>query len=74
MNPTLFDFLVLAMLGAIVVGVILLLNGSGGGGLNTPRVVPTGSSPNSGGFQPGFVSSQVRNGGRGAASPNVLFN
>jgi len=74
MTPTLFDFLVLFMLAAITVGVFLLLSGDGNGGQSAPRVVPSGESPQSGGYRPGFVSTMVRNGGRGAASPNVQFN
>lgn len=59
----------------VVVGVVVLLLRYGGdnGGQDTPRVVPSSLFPG-GGYSPGFVSTQVRNGGRGAASPSVQFN
>jgi hypothetical protein len=47
--------------------------GGGGGNGGQPVVTPSSRWPG-GGFQPGFVSTQVRQGGVGSASPNVQFN
>lgn len=70
-----FDLAVTVALLFISIGVVYLLfrNSGGGGGDNTPFVVPSSRWPG-GGWQPGFVSTLVRNGGNGAASPNVSFN
>jgi len=71
---TLEILLVITSFVAIVLGVyILLCRGNGGGGQSVPTVTPSSRWPG-GGFSPGFVSTQVRNGGRGADTPNVAFN
>jgi hypothetical protein len=58
----------------IAAGVFVLLwRNYGGGGGQDPFVVP--SSPlTGGGWRPGFVSTQVSNGGTGGSSPRVQFN
>lgn len=59
----------------VVAGVYILLRNNGGdnGGQDTPSVVPSNRFPG-GGYSPGFVSTQVRNGGVGGMQPNVYFN
>lgn len=73
-----YDLIALLAVIAVTAGVTLLLDrwlgGGGGGGIGTPRAVPSDNPGGLGGWQPGFVSTQVSNGRRGGATPNVAFN
>ncbi len=71
------DFFILLAAVAVSAGVTLLLSrylGGGDGGQPIPRAIPSNNPSNSGGWQPGFVSTMVSNGRRGGSTPSVLFN
>lgn len=70
------DIFVFVAFTAIVAGVFFicwkLWGGSGGNG-GTPVAFPSTRNPG-GGWNPGGVSTQVRNGGLGGVTPNVSWN
>jgi hypothetical protein len=65
------DLAMIIALAAIGIGVYLLFSRSNGGG-GSPVAIP--SQPVPGGWLPGGVSTGYRNGGIGAATPNVWAN
>jgi hypothetical protein len=73
MKPDLTIFVAMA---AVIVGVIYYLsqNNGGGGGTVEQKPIAYPSTPITGGWLPGGVSTQFRNGGVGASSPEVWSN
>jgi hypothetical protein len=75
------DFLILIAFAAIVYGLYVLFcrgHGGGGGGMVKPIAYPTTLVPGGGGmgagYLPGGFNTAYRNGGVGAAQPQVWYN